>query len=480
VSELSFAEELNSMAARHKKQVNVHIKIDTGMHRSGAAEEAALELFHAIDKLSNIKIDGIFSHFASSEADSEFCLLQEQRFNAFLSQLPYLPRYVHLDNSNGVVNHFGTKCNLVRLGILAYGVDTSGKALPLKPVMTFKACLSQVKAIKQGESVGYNRTWIAKQDGSYAIIPIGYADGYDFLLSNSGVVMLSSSHQDCVSNYSCKVIGRQIGRRARRHYYLNGKMLHSSPLSRRDFVPDDFNDSKLNQIIESAISQRLQSAEIGELIYREILRSFFYNKDRDIHYRYNFHHQISFSDSVFDGYYAVDTELSFDKVLQNDYFIVACAASDEVLQRYLKRSDVEYRWLMDDAFNLDGESFLVSSVMLDELELTAEISHKANCLEIRCSHPELKHMVGKMAHFTVNTKTLYPKASHQLSVFITELTKGVFISFKYLSDMKRVECVPVFSGQDKFPKIEHQDSRIDVCSKPEEWIFPISGIVFSY
>lgn len=530
VSELSFAEELNSMAARHKKQVNVHIKIDTGMHRSGAAEEAALELFHAIDKLSNVKIDGIFSHFASSEADSEFCLLQEQRFNAFLSQLPYLPRYVHLDNSNGVVNHFGTKCNLVRLGILAYGVDTSGKALPLKPVMTFKACLSQVKAIKQGESVGYNRTWIAKQDGSYAIIPIGYADGYDFLLSNSGVVMLSSSHQDCVSNYSCKVIGRismdmisidvssvpnpcigdvvtlvgsgfpeiraeslvanyggnpyelicQIGRRARRHYYLNGKMLHSSPLSRRDFVPDDFNDSKLNQIIESAISQRLQSAEIGELIYREILRSFFYNKDRDIHYRYNFHHQISFSDSAFDGYYAVDTELSFDKVLQNDYFIVACAASDEVLQRYLKRSDVEYRWLMDDAFNLDGESFSVSSVMLDELELTAEISHKANCLEIRCSHPELKHLVGKMAHFTVNTKTLYPKASHQLSVFITELTKGVFVSFKYPADMKRVECVPVFSGQDKFPKIEHQDSRIDVCSKPEEWIFPISGIVFSY
>jgi len=530
VSDLSFAEELNSMAARKSKQVCVHIKIDTGMHRSGAEQETAIELFSAVSKLGNLHIDGIFSHFAASESDTKFCQLQEQRFNGILSQLPSLPRYVHLDNSNGLVNQLGANCNLVRLGILAYGVDTSGKSLLLKPVMTFKACLSQVKNIKHGESVGYNRTWIAKQDGKYAIIPIGYADGYDYLLSNCGEVKLTSRNGNQTQDYLCKVIGRismdmisidvsavpepsvgdvvtllgdelpairaenlvakyngnpyellcQIGRRARRHYYQDDKMLHSSPLSRRDFVPDDFNDSKLNLIIESAISQRLQSAEIGELIYREILRSFFYNKDRDIHYRYNFHHEIAFSESHHAGYYAVDTMLSFDKVLQNDYFIVACAASDEVLKRYLTRSDVEYRWLMDNAFSLDSDSFNVNSVMLDNLELKSEIIHKDNCLEIRCSHPDLKSMVGKMAHFTVNTKTLYPKASHQLSVFITELTKGVFISFKYPSVMTKVECVPVFSGQDKFPAIRHGEGKIDVCSKPEEWIFPISGIVFSY
>ncbi|MDD3236010.1 MAG: hypothetical protein PHH43_06750, partial [Candidatus Cloacimonetes bacterium] len=112
--------------------------------------------------------------------------------------------------------------------------------------------------------------------------------------------------------------------------------------------------------------------------------------------------------------------------------------------------------------------------------LKTEIQHSKDCLEIRCSHPKLKQLVGKMAHFTINTQTVYPKNSHQLSVFITELTRGVYISFRYPPEMSKVECVPVFSGQDKFPSITHQTGIIEVGSKPEEWIFPISGIVFSY
>lgn len=533
VSDLAFASALSKAAVKLDKLVNIHLKVDTGMHRSGVFESDFMALYTAVAKLPKLVIEGVFSHFASSESDPPFCNEQEDSFNKLIRELPEAPKYIHIDNSNAVLNGLGASSNLVRLGILAYGVNTSLQSLPLQPVMTFKASLSQVKQMKKGDTIGYNRAWTAPKDGKYGIIPIGYADGYDYLLSNCGVVLINSgskSNPKETQQHLCKVIGRismdmitvdlsdvpsvaigdvvtllgdtepqlraenlvanyggnpyellcQIGRRAKRHYYSGAKLQHSSPLSRRDFVPDDFNDSKLNHIIESAISQRLQSVEIGELIYREILRSFFYNKDRDIHYRYNFHHEIAFTESLYSGYFAAHTTLYFDKILQNDYFIVACAASDEVLQRYIKRSDVEYRWLMDDAFKLDSESFVVSSVMLDNLVLKTEIQHSKDCLEIRCSHPKLKQLVGKMAHFTINTQTVYPKNSHQLSVFITELTRGVYISFRYPPEMSKVECVPVFSGQDKFPSITHQTGIIEVGSKPEEWIFPISGIVFSY
>lgn len=522
VSTLSFAKALNQAAGERGICQSIHLKVDTGMHRSGELFFSFSDFFKHLRKFEHLHIEGIFSHFAASETDKEFSRLQEERFDALIASLPTKPQYIHLSNSNAVVNGLGKSCNLVRLGILAYGVDTSGQNLPLEPVMTFKAILSQAKSISPGESIGYNRSWIASQPTRYGILPIGYADGYDFLLGNNAVVALHGklasvlgrismdmitidlgsapsakvgdvvtllgSGEDAIKaeNIAARYNGSpyellcQIGRRAKRYYYYGNKLLHSAPLSRRDFVPDDFSDSKLNQIIESAIAQRLQSNEIGELIYREILRSFFYNKDKDIHYRHGFKHEITLSESLITGYYKAATTLSFEKILQNNYFIVACAASDEVLNKYFKRHDVEYRWLMDNSFELDTDSFSVSLVMVNELVLQTHIEHINGCLEIRCSHPGLDELVGTKVKFTINTHTLYPKNSHQLSVFITELTQGVDISFHYPDNLEKIECVPVFSGQDKYPQIDKNHSSIRVHTKPEEWVFPISGVVFSY
>jgi len=523
VSSWNFAKALNKTAKAKNKQAIVHLKVDTGMHRSGILDSEFNDFFVKIAKMDNLLIEGVFTHFASAENDSEFSKQQEVRFWNIIDNLPFTPEYLHIDNSNALINGLGKRSNLVRLGIMAYGIQVPGnKDIALQPVMTFKTILSQIKHITQGESVGYNRSWIAKKDCLYGILPIGYADGYDFMLSNCGVVLLN--------NKLCNVIGRismdmicvdlsaaenpaigdvavllggsaketraenlvsqyrgnsyellcQVGRRAKRYYFQNGKMIYSSPLSRRDFVPDDFSDSKLNQIIESAIAQRLQSIEIGELIYREMLRDFFYYKDKDIHYRHNFQHQVVFSPSLNAGYFNAVTTLNFDKVLSNDYFLVACAASDEVLRRYFKRSDVEYRWLMDDSFELNSESFIVSLAKVDDLILQTTLQYINDCLEIRCFHPELKKKIGKKVHFTINTLTLYPCASHQFSVFITELTRGVDISFQFPQDIITVDCVPFFSGQDKDPFIQRNNGEIRVSSKPEEWIFPISGVVFAY
>ncbi|MDD4310783.1 MAG: alanine racemase, partial [Candidatus Cloacimonetes bacterium] len=189
---------------------------------------------------------------------------------------------------------------------------------------------------------------------------------------------------------------------------------------------------------------------------------------------------IRFSDSLINGFYKVSTTLKFEKVLYADYFIVACTTSEEILRRYFRRNDVEYRWLLDNAIQLDNESFVVSSVKINDIALGTEIRFVDDCLEVVCTHPKLADLVGKPVNFSINTNTLYSKASHQLSVFITELTRGVQIAFHYPDELSKVQCVPVFSGQDKNPSVTFGDNSIEINSQTDEWIFPISGVVFAY
>ena len=526
ISDLAFAKELSRYAVEHNAIVPVHIKADTGMHRSGIRAESFVADYKKIAKLPGLVIDGILSHYAASENDDSFSQLQCEAFEQILTKIKPLPKYTHLANSSALPKHNSFRTNLVRLGIMSYGVNTEAEqyqSIELKSVMTFKSTVVQVKEIKQGESVGYNQTWTATQDGCYGIVPVGYADGYDFLLSNKGIVK--------INDQICRVIGKvsmdmitvdlslipkvkagdevvlmggganllraeqlthkykgspyellcQIGRRAKRYYYTKGKLVAHAPLSRREFVSTDYNDTKLSSIISSALSQRMQDDEIADLIYKEVLRGFFYNKDNDVQYRKDFVHTIEFiDDAVNPDYYITKTKLKFSKVLQNDYFVVACANSDEVLKRYFMRKDVEYRWLMDTNFALKSDQFKVTNVMIGKQKLKAAPTVNDGCLEISCSHPSLSESVDKEVLFTIETETLYPKSSHQLSIFITELTRGVTVNFKFPPSIGNVEAITVFSGQNKFPALKQGKSVITVKTVDKEWVFPNSGIVFAY
>jgi len=526
ISDLAFAKALSKYTAEHNVIVPVHVKADTGMHRSGIRAEEFLTIYKKITKLPGLKIYGIFSHYASSENDDKYCIKQSKEFEAIVDKIKPPPYHIHLANSSALLKHNSWKTNLVRLGIMSYGVYTEPEqyqAIELKSVMTFKSTVAQVKDIKKGEEVGYNLTWKAAQDGKYGIIPIGYADGYDFLLSNAGIVKINDQICPVIGKVSMDMITVdlslipevkigaevtlmggganllraeqltkkyhgspyellcQIGRRAKRYYYAKGKLVAHAPLSRREFVSSDYNDTKLSSIISSAINQRMQDDEIADLIYREVLRGFFYNKDNDVQYRKDFVHTIEFIDDVSNpDYYITKTKLSFRKILQNDYFMVACANSDEVLKRYFMRKDVEYRWLMDTNFALQASQFKVTNVMIGKQKLKATPIVNDGCLEIRCSHPSLKECVGKEVMYTIETETLYPKSSHQLSIFITELTKGVTVKFKYPKSIANVETITVFSGQNKFPNLTKGKAGITIQTVDEEWVFPNSGIVFAY
>jgi alanine racemase len=525
VNDLSFAKELNDLAAEQDTKVTVHLKYDSGMHRSGALEEEFAALWVFCSKAMNIQVEGVFSHFAASESDVDFSLSQQQDFQRVLKKHKIEPPWIHMANSSALVNGLGSFGNLCRLGILSYGVYTHPSQrdmIKLKPVMTFKSTLSQIKTITKGSFVGYNLTWQARRATRYAVIPVGYADGYDFLLSNKGFVSIKDRLCPVIGKVSMDMIcvdvtdisdaktgdevillgGNkeelraenltslyqgsayellcQVGRRARRFYYKNGKLITSSPLLRREFVSTDYSDAKLSQIIQSAISQRINSDEMAELISREILRVFFFNKDRKILYRRDFMHRISFSASDDPDYWKVKTQLSFRKVLQNDFFTVACASSERALTDYFKRQDVEYRWLMDGKFDLSPDAFKLSSVFINDVILDTTIQLTKSCLEIQCSHPDLKQLVGSEVTFLIDTETLYPRSSHQLSVFITELTQGVKIIFQHPEDLQPIEVVPVFSGQNKYPVLRHTNKEIRVSTNPDEWVFPQSGVIFAY
>lgn len=519
VSTYEFAEKLDKLG-----KCKIHINIDTGMGRSGLDFRTAVESINKINKLENLEIDGIFSHFSSAEDDEEFTQLQSDRFKAIINGLEFKPEFVHIANSSGVVTSHNKYANLVRLGLLSFGVYSNNELrqkIDLKPIMTFKSCITQLKVVKMGDSIGYNRTFISPKNMKIAILPVGYADGYDFLLSNKGKVVISDQVCNVVGKVSMDMtaidvskvdnikigdeailLGEadekinaenltslyeglsyellcQIGRRAKRYYKEAGKIIDSSPLLRRDFVPKDFPDNKLGNIIETAIEQRLQSKEIANLLHEAILKRLFAEKDKDIHYRRNFKHSIKFVDSdEFPKYFLTFTNLSFTKKLQNDYFSVACAKTEKELERYFLRNDVEYRWLLDNSIDLEQMFFSVTSVKVNDTELYNEMKFTDGSIEIKCYHPDLISLVGKEVDFSISTKTYYPKKSHQLSVYINEMTQGVDISFE--SNLKNVEAIPIFSGKSKFPVISRFNNKISISTEKNEWVLPTSGVVFVY
>lgn len=535
ISSLDFATKLNEASENQQIVTNIQIEFDTGMGRSGFRYESAKGILSEIVKLGNLNIEGIYSHFCASESDLEYTQLQNKRFLGIVNNLSFKPRFIHIANSPGVITCSPPYTNMVRLGLLSYGVYPNqefSQEINLKPVMSFKSFVCQIKTAQKGDSVGYNRTYIAPTDIKYAIIPVGYADGYDFLLSNKGIVRIKNRLFPVIGRISMDMITvditsandihtgdevillnggelrserlvqnynglsyellSQVGRRARRYYYEHGKLISESPLSRRDFVSSDFGDDKLNLIIESAIGQRLQSKEIASLLYGEILRRFFIDKDRNIHYRENFQHTIVFRqtrENNLKDYFQVETNLTFTKVLQQDYFYVVCANKIEHLEKYFRRRDVEYRWLLDDNFSLREDFFKITAVSVNGIPLGFSSELKDDSLQILCSHGDLSNFVGQEVDFSISTATYYPKKSHQLAIYITEITKAVTVRFRYpVDELDNIETITVFSGQSKYPAVKRSVQpdnsgsveEILVSSSENEWVFPNSGIIFAY
>ena len=274
----------------------------------------------------------------------------------------------------------------------------------------------------------------------------------------------------------------QLGRRAKRFYYYKGSLIDDEPLQRRSFVPIDFNDDKLNRIIQQAIAQRVDNYEISSVIYEDILKHIFKDSDKDIKYRSNFKHNITFIDTNNPDFYKVKTTLSFDKILQNDEFTVACANDIDNLKYFFKKDNCEYRWLLDKNISLTDNKFSVTKMILSSKKINYITETENSCIIYRFNDIVLKELVGTEVSFLIETETYYPKNSHQLSIYINEITKGVEISFTYPITLGKVESSIIFSGNERFPSITESISNDykTLQIKTNKYVFPSSGVVFSF
>ncbi|MEN6371699.1 MAG: alanine racemase [Armatimonadota bacterium] len=207
VCDLSAACDLAAEATRQEKKAHIHVKVDTGMGRIGVPSDGAVELVTALIGLPQLEIDGIFTHFPSSdEADRSFTEEQIRLFKSIVSKLSELgirPEYAHAANSGAVLDYPSAYLDMVRPGIAIYGLYPSPEAsrsIELKPALTFRTKIIFMKDYSAGRTISYGRTFKTLRSTKVAVIPVGYADGFERSLSNKGEVS--------VKGYRAPVIGR--------------------------------------------------------------------------------------------------------------------------------------------------------------------------------------------------------------------------------------------------------------------------------
>ncbi len=197
-----------------KKGVNLefHLKVDTGMHRFGLPLEEVEKFVEKLKENPQLKLAGLMTHFSCAEnLEHELTQIQLRNFKKvklYLEKKGIFPKFIHFANSAGII-FFNEKGNLVRPGISLYGSYPNFKArnyIKLKPVMSLKSRIVEIKKIKKGEYAGYGPNFQAKKDTLLGLVPVGYGDGYFRSLSNKGFANLRGKRVPLVGNISMKVL----------------------------------------------------------------------------------------------------------------------------------------------------------------------------------------------------------------------------------------------------------------------------------
>lgn len=197
VCKLKTIQTLSRIASKNKKRARIHIKIDTGMGRLGIPSTDTLNFVKKISQMKNIEIEGIFTHFAASnEEDRNYTRKQFEKYRKALLELERERINIplkHVANSAAILNSSSFHLNAVRPGIIIYGLfpwPETKRTVQLRPAAEFKTKIVFLKEVPAGKSIGYGRTYTTTKPTRIATLPLGYADGYSWLLSNNGEVLV--------------------------------------------------------------------------------------------------------------------------------------------------------------------------------------------------------------------------------------------------------------------------------------------------
>lgn len=195
----------------------VHLKVDTGMGRLGVAVEQLPAVLRTLSNAKHLFLEGLSTHLASSEImDAPSVAEQERNFDAarkMIREVGFEPSLVHMANTGAVISRRETWNTMVRPGVALYGYylpfqragrEVSGGTLRLqvKPILTWKTRILSLKNFGPNQALGYGGTYVTKAPANVAVLPVGYADGYNRQLSNRGRVIVRDHYAPIVGRIS--------------------------------------------------------------------------------------------------------------------------------------------------------------------------------------------------------------------------------------------------------------------------------------
>lgn len=183
-------------AVAGRRATDVHVKIDTGMHRVGVYPPESTVAFVSEVARAGFGVDGLFTHFASSDEDEKTTRGQLERFLQVVEEVRaegHAPRLLHTANSAATILYEESHLDLVRPGIALYGLEPApgiGADLGLHAALTWRSTVSMVKRLPAGERVSYGHRYRIERDANVATVPVGYADGYPRSVSSRADVLI--------------------------------------------------------------------------------------------------------------------------------------------------------------------------------------------------------------------------------------------------------------------------------------------------
>jgi len=209
VSPPEFLEALAAAAARYHEPARAHIMVDLGMCRAGLGWDDAVEVARRVAETPWVELEGVASHFPTADETgsrySEEVVSRFARFCGLIRRLGLRPRYVHLANSAGLLRFRASHFNLVRAGIMLYGMAPSVElagAAPWRPVLEWRTRVVSLREVAAGTAVGYGHTWRAERPSRLATLPVGYYDGYLRAYSNNAEVLIRGRRAPVVGRVS--------------------------------------------------------------------------------------------------------------------------------------------------------------------------------------------------------------------------------------------------------------------------------------
>jgi len=197
ICETEAFKQLEKEARRRGVTLNFHLKVDTGMGRIGLPSAEVERWLPEMGQIESLKLEGLFSHFSHAESvEGSYTQSQLKAFQLVLKRLRsagYNPPWVHLANSAAVITLPSAHFTMVRPGLMLYGAYPSpvmASQVALKPVLSWRTRVLQLKRVPEGSSISYGQIFVTQRESSIATLPVGYADGYPRLLSNRGEVLI--------------------------------------------------------------------------------------------------------------------------------------------------------------------------------------------------------------------------------------------------------------------------------------------------